>query len=960
MHTQLLILARRAFVLTLSLLLPAIPGFAAEHVILQLNGAHSFQFAGYYAAKEQGYYREAGLDVEIKESDSSIDLISKVTSDQAQFGIGDSTLLLARHAGQPVVALAVIFQHSPQVLIARQEQSTQDIHSLLGKRIGLAQHTGELSAFLQQAGLPAEYYIRQEYHQDYTDLMTGKTDAISASSIHEPFFLDRAIVPYHIYSPRSIGIDFYGDALFTSEQELKTNPGRTQAFTAASLQGWRYALTHQAHIADLIFDKYSRNLPRDFYSFEAAKMLPLIRPDLIEIGQMDPGRWQHIAQTYSNLGLLPQHFSLDDFLYHKPPVTQSDARYLYLALGLALIAVCAGVALYVYPINRRLRRSIAQNRKTEEALQALSIAVEQNPASVVITGLDAAIEYVNTRFTDVTGYSSAEAEGKNAKILNSGLTDKAVFEDMWRSLSQGKMWSGEFINRRKNGEIYWEEAHISPVQNANGDIHRYVAVKLDVTERKRAEQYEQSRNQVLELLARDAPVQNILEAIVRSVEQVNPDMLCSILLLTPDGRHLHTSAAPSLPDFYNEAIQQAEIGNGVGSCGTAAYTGKRVIVADIQTHPYWESFKELADRAGVQACWSEPIFSASGKILGTFAIYHHKPCTPTAADIRLIEQSANLAAIAIDRSLAIEALRISEERHRLLADNASDVIWTMDIDGCFTYISPSVKKMRGYTAAEAIHHSINEVLTPESAAIAQEALEHVFKAVKQGKPAPEFRGELEQRCKDGSTIWTDVTTTGIYNAENEFIGILGVTRDISQQKLVEARITHMAQHDPLTNLPNRALFSDRLQQALAHAQRDQNHLAVMFLDLDEFKPINDTFGHSVGDLLLQEAAKRMQSCVRAADTVARIGGDEFVVLLPIIGSDQDALRVAEKIRCALSEPFLLAGESMKVSSSIGISIYPQHGTDEMELSKNADNAMYQAKESGRNAVRFYSEDDGES
>jgi diguanylate cyclase (GGDEF)-like protein len=166
---------------------------------------------------------------------------------------------------------------------------------------------------------------------------------------------------------------------------------------------------------------------------------------------------------------------------------------------------------------------------------------------------------------------------------------------------------------------------------------------------------------------------------------------------------------------------------------------------------------------------------------------------------------------------------------------------------------------------------------------------------------------------------------------------------------------HMAQHDTLTELPNRALFFDRMQQELEHAKRDGTRLALMFIDLDHFKDVNDTWGHAVGDLLLQEVATRISACLRQSDTVGRIGGDEFVVLLPLIKGDSDVLGVAMKIRQALDQAFQLRdGLSLHISCSNGIATFPEHGSDEIELSKNADAAMYLAKQSGGNRVEIYS------
>jgi diguanylate cyclase (GGDEF)-like protein len=163
----------------------------------------------------------------------------------------------------------------------------------------------------------------------------------------------------------------------------------------------------------------------------------------------------------------------------------------------------------------------------------------------------------------------------------------------------------------------------------------------------------------------------------------------------------------------------------------------------------------------------------------------------------------------------------------------------------------------------------------------------------------------------------------------------------------------MAQHDQLTGLPNRALFSDRLQRAIVNSVRDKTALALMFIDLDRFKPVNDTYGHIVGDLLLQDVARRMLECLRDSDTVARIGGDEFVLLLRDASAIPDTLTVAEKIRSGLDRPFVLQGHTLQISCSIGVAQFPEHGQDDITLAKNADVAMYRAKERGRNQVCLY-------
>lgn len=525
-HVRFLILALAG------LLLPSGVAWGLEKVSLQLKWNHAFQFAGYYAALEKGYYREAGLDVELIEAAPGTDPLESVLSDRAQYGVGTSSLLLARKSGKPVVVLAAIFQHSPLVLVAREDKTsngTQGLHDIVGKRVMIEPQSDELIAYLKQEGIALDRLVQVPHSFQPDDLIEGRVDAMSAYVSNELYYLERARLDYQVYTPRTGGIDFYGDNLFTTEKELRAHPERVRAFREASLQGWQYAMQHPEEIVDLILTRYSKKHPRDFYLFEAQRMASLLRTDLIEVGYMNRGRWRHIADTYADLGLLPRNYRLDGFLYE--PDAHRDLTTLYIAF--ALLAAVSLVALYIHRINRRLSRALSESRAAEE------------------------------------------------------------------------------------------------------------------------------------------------------------------------------------------------------------------------------------------------------------------------------------------------------------------------------------------------------------------------------------------------------------------------------------RIRHLAQHDPLTDLPNRALFSDRLEQALASARRDGEHLAVMFMDLDDFKPINDNLGHGIGDRLLQQAADRLRNSLRESDTVARVGGDEFIALLRNTREATDALAVAAKLGESLARPFDIDGHAIAISASIGIALYPEHGIDDIELLKHADDAMYEAKRGGKHQMRIF-------
>lgn len=644
--------------------LASLPSLALESVTLQLKWTHAFQFAGYYAAKELGYYQEAGLDVHLEEAQPGTDAVAQVVSGRAQYGVGTSSLLLARQAGQPVVALAVIFQHSPLVLAARQTHALQGVHDLVGKRVMLEPHSDELIAYLKQEGIAPERLVRLEHSFLPDDLISGKVDAMSAYATNETYYLDQAKLPYQIYSPRAAGIDFYGDNLFTSEQELVHHPERVAAFRAASLRGWQYAMAHPEQIAQLIYSKYSSRHPLAFYTTEARRMAPLMHTDLIEIGYMSPGRWRHIGHTYADLGLLPQDFSLKGFLYD----VHGQQDLSWLITGAVVFTGIGLLTLYIFLMNRRLSVALAVSRHAEAGL------------------------------------------------------------------------------------------------------------------------------------------------------------------------------------------------------------------------------------------------------------------------------------------------RQSEQKYRLLTENMADVVWALDPETLrFTYISPSVEKLRGYTPDEILAQPLADALVPHQQEEIQQLIAQRVAELASGKLDDDhvFSNEILQPRKDGSAVWTEVLTRYIFNPITNRVELHGVSRDISERKYAEERLKHMARHDALTGLANRALFSDLFNQALACARRDASRLALLFLDLDRFKPINDSLGHAVGDLVLRSAAERIQACVRESDTVARIGGDEFIVLLRDVADHGCALAVAEDIRRALNQVFAVDGYRVQISTSIGVAMYPEHGLDAEALTRNADDAMYWAKNVGRNGVRLF-------
>lgn len=452
---------------------------ALDPVRLQLKWQHQFQFAGYYAALEKGFYREAGLDVQILPSQPDDDPVQRVLRGEAEFGVGTTDLLLLREKGAPVVALAVIFQHSPLALLVRRQTGVETLHDLAGRKLMIEPGSAELFAYLRREGLTGERFTLLPHDFHVADLANGKVDGMSVYVSDEPFELFQSKVEYLLYSPRAAGIDFYGDNLFTTAAEIKSHPERVKAFRAASLKGWDYAMRHPEEIVQLIHARYGQRHSLDHLRFEAARMVPLLQTALVEVGHMNPGRWHHIAEVYAEQGMMKPGFEIKGFLYdpHPPP---PDFTWLYLSLaGVAAMAlVFGGAALYVHRVNRRLQSSEKRYR----------VVYETAPVAFIVSDREHAITDWNNAAQAIFGWSRDEALGRNLFDLLVPDSDSPRMKEVVDA-TLGQPMPTHNLNRNltKNGETLLCEWSHALHHDDDGNVVGVLSLGVNVTERKKLE-----------------------------------------------------------------------------------------------------------------------------------------------------------------------------------------------------------------------------------------------------------------------------------------------------------------------------------------------------------------------------------------------------------------------------------------------------------------------------------------
>jgi len=591
-------------------------------------------------------------------------------------------------------------------------------------------------------------------------------------------------------------------------------------------------------------------------------------------------------------------------------VIRKDGSVALVETSASVLRNATGEPIGFYGVSRdRTEQKKAEEalRRSEEKYRTILEDIEEGYYEV---DLDGNFTFFNDSLCRIYGYSRDELMEMNNRAYMSPETAKKtyrLFNKVYKTGEPSKIFDWEFT--KKDGRTITVEISVSLMKDSQGNAVGFRGVIRDITERKQAEEA---------LRESEEKYRTILKNMEEGYYEV--DLGGNFTFFNEALRKIHGRSRDEMMRMNNREYTTPETAKKIYAIFNKVYrTGIPAKIVDYEVIRKDGSIAIVEESASL-------LRNAAGEPIGFYGISRDRT----------------------EQKEAEEALRQSEEKYRTILENIDDGYYEVDLAGNFTFFNDSLCRIQGYSRDELMGMNNREYMEEKTFKKVYKIFNTVFRT---GKSATIYDWKIIR--KDGSKPDVESSVSLIRDAKGKKTGFRGVVRDITERKQAEEELKYIATHDALTGLPNRSLFNDRLTLALTQAHRNKKKLAVMLLDLDYFKDVNDTMGHSMGDQLLRVVGNRLRELLRGGDTVARVGGDEFLLLLSEIARIKDANTIAQKILEAFRKPFVLDDHEIMITTSIGIAIYPDDGDDADTLMKHADVAMYSAKDKGRDNFQRY-------
>ncbi|NMG38390.1 EAL domain-containing protein [Chelativorans sp. ZYF759] len=565
------------------------------------------------------------------------------------------------------------------------------------------------------------------------------------------------------------------------------------------------------------------------------------------------------------------------------------------------------------------------------------------PGFVWVSSNDGRIIYANPPWTEYCGLSEEEWRGFGwIKAVHPD--DIATLDSAWKEAHAKGIGSYKVkVRCRHHTGVYrWQKIAMRRAPAADSF---WIGCGVDIDDMIQAKHKDDLQLRMLEAVANGAGLETVLDMLCDYADFRLPGARCAILLVDHKaGTFLH-GVSHSLPTAFTDTVRGRVYGVGRGSCGTAAALKKDVIVTSIATHPYWDGLRELVMPFGVRACWSRPIIGADGRVLATFGFYFDEERAPTDEEMSRMEGITHIATMSIERTRMVEALRESEEHYRHTVELNPQIPWIADRKGRILSVSTKWGNTTGLSPGQSLNDGWLSALHPDDV---KPTLDTWRNCIREGG---HIDIEYRLRMANGEYRWMRARAYPRLDDEGQVSRWYGTLEDIHQHRLTQDKMRRAAYEDELTRLNNRRRFEMDLAEALA--RRQTRTVGLIVLDLDDFKQVNDRFGHASGDAVLRLFANHLRGLLRPGEIAARLGGDEFAVILPDAEDEEILLQRASAITGGIDRQLRKSVKARNCNASAGAALSEAGDTAE-ELQRKADLALYQAKSRQRGGARLFS------